>query len=405
MMSDLRTSGRWLRFARVLWAVLALVLVIVAIIGTGGGSGLCAPEGPICTEEEVAAVLAEMGISLPLAAGLIFVLHDIWVPFISLVVSGLLFWIKRDSWLALTAVVAMVMYAVYINTDTLEQGYLVIMGQPMPLLVNAVLNAITLAAIVGLVLTFPDGRFVPAWSWPLVIFGIVVFFAGIGLGLPGVITDGPLNLTLLLGLMGQIYRYRYLSTPVTRQQSRWVLLGLVAWVANVFVWLLLLAPAFERGAEGLPALLIGVPINALLVTLLPVTLAIAILRYRLWDIDVVIRKTLVYALLTALLALVYLGSVLLMQTLFGRLAGEQSPLIIVISTVLIAALFAPSRRRLQAVIDRRFFRGKYDAQQVLARFAVAARDETDLAALSAELVKVVGETMRPESVTLWLKRP
>jgi len=111
----------------------------------------------------------------------------------------------------------------------------------------------------------------------------------------------------------------------------------------------------------------------------------------------------VYGTLTGLLALVYFGSVVLLQGLFEALTGQRSPGIIVISTLLIAALFSPLRRRLQRTIDRRFFRQKYDAAQMLARFAQTARDETDLEALTNELVKVVEETMRPERLVVWLK--
>jgi low affinity Fe/Cu permease len=133
-------------------------------------------------------------------------------------------------------------------------------------------------------------------------------------------------------------------------------------------------------------------------------IGIAVLRHNLWGVDIVIRKTLVYTVLTALLALVYFGIVVLLQALFGRLAGvEQSTLAVVVSTLVIAALFTPLRRRIQDAIDRRFYRKKYNAQQVLAQFAVTARDETDLDALLAELVRVVDETLQPEHVSVWLQ--
>jgi len=107
--------------------------------------------------------------------------------------------------------------------------------------------------------------------------------------------------------------------------------------------------------------------------------------------------------LTGLLALIYLGTVIILQAIIGRTAGEQSPLVIVLSTLLIAALFNPLRQRVQTAVDRRFFRKKYDAQQVLTQFAATARDETDVQVLTAELAHVVQETMQPETVTLWLR--
>jgi hypothetical protein len=138
-------------------------------------------------------------------------------------------------------------------------------------------------------------------------------------------------------------------------------------------------------------------------TIIGLSLAVAILRYRLFDIDLIIRRTLVYSILTALLALTYFGLVTLSQSLTQQMMGEQSPLVVVLSTLVIAALFTPLRRRVQSFVDRRFYRQKYDAQRTLDAFAATLRDEVDLDRMTGELVAVVEKTIQPEQIGLWLQ--
>ncbi len=211
-------------------------------------------------------------------------------------------------------------------------------------------------------------------------------------GQPRFITPVLLNFVIILAC--QVYRYRRVSTPVERQQTKWFLFafGLIAALIPVSVFV------DATGRDGF----LNDFTDAGLWMPLYFSLAIAILRYRLWDIDIIIRKTLQYTAVTALLALIYFGSVLLLQRLFSSATGQGSPVALVLSTLLIAALFAPLRRRIQDGIDRRFYRKKYNAQQVLAAFARTARDETDMEALLAELGRVIQETLQPDGVKVWL---
>ncbi len=137
--------------------------------------------------------------------------------------------------------------------------------------------------------------------------------------------------------------------------------------------------------------------------LVPISLAIAILRYRLFDIDVIIRRTLVYSLLSATLALIYLGSVVVLQRLLAPLAGESNQVAVVASTLALVTLFQPLRRRIQATIDRRFYRRKYDAARTLEAFNARVRDQVELSALTDDVLDVVQDTLQPAHVSLWLR--
>ena len=211
---------------------------------------------------------------------------------------------------------------------------------------------------------------------------------------------------LLAAPVGQVIRYRKYSIPIQRQQTKWVMISLVI---IVFVGLLpgflgLLSPLMSSPDSPLVIFFaIMSSSTGLIMGLFPLAITFAIFRYRLWDVDVLIRRTLVYGALTVTLGFVFFGSITLTQAVFSAVSGQRSAVATVISTLLIAAIFSPLRRRIQNDIDRRFYRKKYNAEQAIERFAATARQETDLEALSAELLAVVAETMQPERITLWLK--
>ena len=191
------------------------------------------------------------------------------------------------------------------------------------------------------------------------------------------------------------------AAGVERQQIKWFAYAAVATVsssilANIFPGVIDTPLCFERA---------GFVLNIVFVPAIPVSIGIAILCYRLYNIDLLINRTLVYGLLTTALVAVYFGGVATTQLAFRALTGheEQPQLAIVVSTLVIAALFNPLRRRIQSFIDRRVYRKKYDAAKMLGAFSARLRDEADLFTLSDDLIGVVRETMQPEHVSLWLR--
>ena len=203
-------------------------------------------------------------------------------------------------------------------------------------------------------------------------------------------------LLFIPSVIAMIRQYRLHRSGPERQKIQWVVYsGLFSGSVAVVLYLV---PEFL----GLPRL--GVNVIGILLLPFPLAVALAIWRYQLFDINLIIHRTLVYGTLTLILGLVFFISVALLQALFSVILNQKSEISIVISTLTIAALFNPLRNRLQNGIDRRFYRRKYDAEQMLARFAAKAREETDVEQLCSELVWVIEETMQPNVVTLWLKK-
>jgi hypothetical protein len=199
--------------------------------------------------------------------------------------------------------------------------------------------------------------------------------------------------SVVLSASSMVVRFRR-ATGEVRQQIKWFTLAAafaaVSWVA--------LTITYDTELQE-----VGQLLGLLSFLGIPLAVGTAVLRYRLYDIDVVINRTLVYGSLTATLALVYVGSVVSLQSVFRVLTGQESQLAVVASTLAIAALFNPLRRRIQSFIDRRFYRSKYDARKTLEAFSSKLREETDLEALNDDLVGVVAETMQPAHVSLWLR--
>jgi hypothetical protein len=202
-------------------------------------------------------------------------------------------------------------------------------------------------------------------------------------------------IALILAAAGSLVVRFLRSVGEERQQLKWFTYA----AAILPVWFLVNSP-IQSAFPNLFAIL-----DSLFIAAVPVAAGIAILRYRLYDIDIIINRTLVYGVLSLLLGLIYFGAIVLSQAALRTLAGGESSLAVVVSTLAIAALFNPLRHAIQAFIDRRFYRSKYDARRTLEAFSARLREETDLDRLGGELVSVVHETMHPHHASLWLKSP
>lgn len=397
--------GRWLVFARAAWlAVAALTLGLDAAgipYAYAQYKSVCSGascETPLTSNGLRA--LHEMGLSAGFFAAYI-VAAVMTAALVYCAVAAVIFWRRSNDKMALFSSFALLTFGS--TASSIPQAA----THPAFWFPAYFLYYIGQVSFVVFFYLFPDGRFVPRWTrWLAIVAALLfvprAFFPGSSLDL----LNSPLYLILIgTTAVAQVYRYRSVSNPWQRQQTKWVVFGVaVAMVGfSAVITLFNIVPSVLE--SGPLVQMAGITLIQGSIALIPLAIGVAILRSRLYDIDVVINRTLVYGALTATLALVYVGSVVVLQQVFRTLTGGESQLAVVASTLAIAALFNPLRRRIQNFIDRIFYRKKYDSARILASFGARLRDETDLDDLNDHLVEVVRETMQPAHVSLWLREP
>lgn len=403
--ANTRLYGGVLILARTLWAVLVLLTLGIffsslptffALLQTICTGGTCIVGQPA---PGAAKTLHDFGFSA-MSYAAITTAFTILAELAACAVAAVLAWRKSDDWLALLVSLVLVM------TGTANSVYTLLQSHSVWQLPTLLLNILTFGAIFLFASLFPDGRFVPRWTrW---LAPVWMFWGAVLLFFPELpyfyLLD---NLVWLFELacvaIAFIYRYRHTSNAVQRQQTKWVIFGASLTIVIAIGFNL---PPLLFESLGRPGSFFGLilnPINTFLLLLVPFFFGIAILRYRLWDVDILINRTLVYGTLTSILVLIYVGLIIALQFLLRGLISQTNDIAIVGSTLVIAALFRPLRLRIQGIIDRRFYRRKYDAVKTLAAFSARLRQEVDLEKLSEELVAVVQDTMQPAHVSLWLR--
>jgi hypothetical protein len=355
----------------------------------------------------VRAALAELGLSASGYALYNVTLDSIFVS-VCAAVAAVIFWRRSYDPVALLVATMLVVWGplngLLVLTPSATEGM-------YPLLQVMVGSALTFVGYMAWMLffyLFPSGRFVPRWTRWLALCWVL--FCGTWIFTPFGPPSWPLPLfnAAVLILWGsfpvaQVYRYMRASDRTQRQQTKWVVFGVAVAVAGTLTSIFTVGAAVDLPPKDVAQRMLSMLLMDAFVLFIPLSIGVAVLRARLFDIDVVINRTLVYLPLTATLVALYLGGVVVLQRVFVALTGQQSTLAVVASTLAIAALFNPLRRWVQALVDRRFYRRKYDAAKTLATFNSRLRAEIDLDSLSDEVLGVVKETMQPEHSSLWLR--
>jgi len=415
--SETRLQGRWLLIARVGWVALTLLVLALNAISIPRADALlqavCQP-GALCISGLTPANLRQLQ-QLGLSPGFLTAYQigwDVGTPLIYTALAALIFWRRSADRMALFCAYMLVLFGGATYTGLLDVGLRTV--APAWYWLVGGLELLAQVSVPTFFLLFPSGRFVPRWTrWSVLVFVLYevwyVFQPSAYLGqLAGV--SALVFAVQILGLVGlQVYRYRRVSTFRERQQTKWVVFGLVVALGGFALFLIigsLFLPPELLNSSGAGVLLPTTVTDGLLL-FIPISIAIAILRSRLYDIDTIINKALVYGGLSGILGALYAGLIIGLESLAGSITRQSSanPLVLVISTLAIFALFQPLRRRIQRIIDRRFYRRKYDAAKVVAAFSATLRNEVDLDQLRAQLLEVVQETMQPSHVSLWVRHP
>jgi hypothetical protein len=355
----------------------------------------------------VRAGLAANGISIDFYATYLLSV-DVAQAMVWCAVGVVIFWRRSDDWMAVFTSLCLIIFGTFTLADVpmaLAEQY-----SALWLLIHLI-GFFGSTSLVLFFFLFPDGRFVPRWSRWIPIFWAAheaayyflpnsVFNIDRSFPMLDFVT---ISTFLCIGIGSQVYRYRRVSGPVQRQQTKWVVFGIVSAVLGAigFASPLYSVPTFDEYGSLLTFVFEAGMVGSF--CLIPLSIGVALVHDRLWDVDIIINRTLIYGALTVSLALLYFGGIVVLQRVFVVLTGQKSTLAVVASTLLIAALFNPLRRRMRAFIDKRFYRRKYDARKTLEAFSTKLRDEADLNALSDDLVGVVAETMQPAHVSLWLR--
>src|SRR6266849_2901793 len=408
-----RLHGRWLLLARVGWVVLVVLTLTIFFASLPEYvAQLQTPCAGVCAYQQLSAEQVEMLKGFGFSPGdyaTYTLTLTLAIMVACLVVSTLIAWRRSDDRMALLVALMLVTFGpIYVTSSVLTSSPLQIP--------NECLYFLAFSLLVLVFLLFPSGQFVPRWTrWTLVVSLAVqvpiTFFP-----------DAPFTLTILGDSLGyymllgetvilvgvQLYRYRRVSSPLERQQTKWVVFGMAlpitSYIGGTVLYLIFPALADYNSLYGAPYQLALNAISTCLILLIPLSFGFAMLRYRLWDIDVLVNRTLVYGTLTVSLTGVYVGLVIGLQALLRGLISQDNSVAIVISTLAIAALFQPLRSRIQQVIDRLKYGERDEPYTVLSR--LGRRLEATLApeAVLPIIVETVAQALRLPYAAITLKQ-